>query len=98
MSEPDATPRHTEDSARIDGRMSVASFDGSFAPLVRPSGHRRVPWYRDREYFLGGWLDPSIWKAAVSSALHGYSYSYTNCSHAREPGLLVALLKVQLRC
>jgi hypothetical protein len=46
--------------------MSFASFDGSFAPLVRPTLRRREPWYKDREYFLGGWSNPSIWKAAVS--------------------------------
>lgn len=64
-------PPQTQDGIHekppIDKGMSVASFDGSFAPLVRPTVRRTIPWYKDREYFLGGWTNPSIWKAAVNS-------------------------------
>ena len=42
-------------------------FDGSFSGAVR----RRsvvdcLPWSRRREYYLEGWTDPNIWRAAVS--------------------------------
>ncbi|OAQ70563.1 aquaporin-like protein [Pochonia chlamydosporia 170] len=66
-------PPQTQDGIHekppIDKGMSVASFDGSFAPLVRPTVRRTIPWYKDREYFLGGWTNPSIWKAAVVEAV-----------------------------
>jgi hypothetical protein len=40
--------------------VSGAKFDGSFAPAARPAARPSL-----REYFLGGWIDISIWKAAV---------------------------------
>jgi hypothetical protein len=43
-----------------------AQFRGSFAPGTRPTVISPVPWYRDREYFLGGWSSASIWRSAVS--------------------------------
>lgn len=46
-------------------KVVVAKFDGSFAALGRPETKRPVPWYRDRQYFLGSWLDASIWRSAV---------------------------------
>lgn len=48
----------------------IAKFDGSFAPTARPVEPLHRPWYKDREYLIGGWLNPSVWKAAVSLA-HG---------------------------
>ena len=45
--------------------VNVARFDGSFAPHARPEQARVKPWYKDRDYFLSGWTDKSIWKAAV---------------------------------
>ncbi|KHN96293.1 Aquaporin-like protein [Metarhizium album ARSEF 1941] len=49
--------------------MSVAAFDGSFAPLVRPTTRRDGPWYKDRDYLLAGWLSPAIWRAAIVEAV-----------------------------
>ncbi|KAL6857350.1 aquaporin-like protein [Trichoderma novae-zelandiae] len=46
-------------------KMDLAAFDGSFAPAVRPLGVRLTPWYRSRDYFVGQWLDASVWKSAV---------------------------------
>lgn len=43
-----------------------ASFDASFAPAGRPAVKSTVPWFRDREYLLGGWTNASIWRSAVS--------------------------------
>ncbi|KOS20620.1 putative aquaporin TIP4-1 [Escovopsis weberi] len=46
--------------------VDVAKFDGSFAPNARPIGPALdVPWYRNREYLLGGWSNTSVWKAAM---------------------------------
>ena len=43
-----------------------AEFDGSFAAAARPSTSKfEKPWYLDRGYFLKGWTDIRIWKAAV---------------------------------
>jgi hypothetical protein len=47
-------------------KMDLAAFDGSFAPAVRPREVRLAPWYRSRDYFVGQWLDVSVWKSAVS--------------------------------
>lgn len=46
-------------------KMDLAAFDGSFAPAVRPREVRLAPWYRSRDYFVGQWLDVSVWKSAV---------------------------------
>lgn len=56
---------------RMVRKMSVAEFDGSFAPLFRPSSPRILPWYRDREYFLGSWFSPPILRSAVSVVFIG---------------------------
>jgi hypothetical protein len=52
---------------RRQASNSVAAFEGSFAPNARPTEKVSAPWWRDREYLLGGWTDTDIWKAAVSS-------------------------------
>ncbi|KAL8344126.1 hypothetical protein RB601_004581 [Gaeumannomyces tritici] len=49
-------------------KVSVTAFDGSFAPLGRPTERSPLPWYSNRQYFLASWLDVSIWKAAVRSS------------------------------
>lgn len=42
------------------------SFDGSFAGTLRNRSEiYSTPWYRRRDYFLSGWTDASIWRAAV---------------------------------
>lgn len=46
----------------------IAKFDGSFAPSARPVDPLAYPWYKDSDYLTGGWLDPSIWRAAVCQA------------------------------
>ncbi|PON29047.1 hypothetical protein TGAM01_v202155 [Trichoderma gamsii] len=46
-------------------RMDLAAFDGSFAPLVRPQAVRLTPWYRRRDYFVGQWFEPALWRSAV---------------------------------
>lgn len=46
--------------------LTLARFDGSFAPASRPEEKRKLPWYADREYFLASWLSPFLWRAAVS--------------------------------
>ncbi|UKZ74480.1 hypothetical protein TrVFT333_002149 [Trichoderma virens FT-333] len=46
-------------------KMDLAAFDGSFAPGVRPHAVRLTPWYRSRDYYIGQWLDLSVWKSAV---------------------------------
>lgn len=50
----------------VERDMSYASFDGSFAPQVRPTVTHPIAWYKDRDYFLDGWTSISIWKSAVS--------------------------------
>ncbi len=49
-------------------RPLVASFDGTFAPEARPpfEPSKHVPWYRDREYYVGGWPNPTLWRSAAS--------------------------------
>ncbi|KAG8419834.1 hypothetical protein J3458_004668 [Metarhizium acridum] len=65
-SAPQTPDRVSEESKpTLERGMSVAAFDGSFAPLVRPTVRREKPWYKDRDYFLAGWLSPAIWRAAV---------------------------------
>ncbi|KAF5134216.1 putative aquaporin PIP-type 7a [Metarhizium anisopliae] len=62
---PPTPDRVSEESKPLVNRgMTIAAFDGSFAPLVRPTVRRKTPWYKDRDYFLAGWLSPAIWKAA----------------------------------
>lgn len=46
-------------------KEDVAKFDGSFAPKARPTEPLSGPWYKNRDYLIGGWSDPSVWKAAV---------------------------------
>ncbi|KAL7928888.1 aquaporin-like protein [Trichoderma chlorosporum] len=46
-------------------KMDFAAFEGSFAPGGRPSAVRLTPWYRRRDYFVGQWFDPSLWKSAI---------------------------------
>ena len=42
------------------------AFEGSFAGTARMQEEVYIlPWYRRREYFLGGWTDARIWRAAV---------------------------------
>lgn len=44
----------------------VAAFEGTFAPDARPAFDPvSKPWYRDQDYFCGGWADKSVWKSAV---------------------------------
>ncbi|UNI13829.1 hypothetical protein JDV02_000532 [Purpureocillium takamizusanense] len=50
-------------------RLQVASFDASFVPSARPAVSRSIPFYRDRSYYLDGWLDSSIWKSAFIEAV-----------------------------
>lgn len=59
-----------------------AEFSGSFAAATRPSTKRVTPWYKDRQYFLGGWTDISIWKSAVR-ATTPFSHNST-VHHTRE--------------
>lgn len=56
----------------------IAKFDGSFAPTARPIEPLHRPWYKDREYLVGGWSDPAVWKAAVR---HAYSPFVAAASH-----------------
>ncbi|EXV04291.1 MIP family transporter [Metarhizium robertsii] len=65
------TPDRVSEEAKpiLNRGMTIAAFDGSFAPLVRPTVRRKTPWYKDRDYFLAGWLSPAIWKAAVVEAI-----------------------------
>jgi hypothetical protein len=47
----------------------VAAFEGTFAPDARPPFDPvSKPWYRDQDYFWGGWADKSVWKSAVRSS------------------------------
>lgn len=46
-------------------KMDLATFEGSFAPLVRPQAVRLTPWYRRRDYFVGQWFEPALWRSAV---------------------------------
>ncbi|KAK0740383.1 aquaporin-like protein [Schizothecium vesticola] len=44
----------------------VAAFEGTFAPDARPPFDPvSKPWYRDQDYFWGGWADKSVWKSAL---------------------------------
>ncbi|KAE8420052.1 aquaporin-like protein [Aspergillus pseudocaelatus] len=52
-----------------DIKEDVAKFDGSFAPKARPTEPLSGPWYTNRDYLIGGWSDPSIWKAAFIEAV-----------------------------
>jgi hypothetical protein len=51
----------------VTNKMDLAAFDGSFAPLVRPQAVRLTPWYRRRDYFVGQWFEPALWRSAVSA-------------------------------
>lgn len=62
---PAAAPGPSDGTRNDDTMSSVAHFDGSFAATARPTETSPFPWYRRREYFLSGWLDIQIWKAAV---------------------------------
>lgn len=61
----DAAPMPGGGGRENSTAQPIAEFDGSFAPNARPAGTGPYPWYQCREYFLGGWLDLQIWKAAV---------------------------------
>ncbi|WOO81147.1 putative aquaporin TIP4-1 [Vanrija pseudolonga] len=43
----------------------IACFPGSFAPGARNEKHDPRPWYRCREYLLGGWGQHEVWRSAV---------------------------------
>ncbi|EJT76744.1 hypothetical protein GGTG_06660 [Gaeumannomyces tritici R3-111a-1] len=58
-------PRDTPLFSVMSRKVSVTAFDGSFAPLGRPTERSPLPWYSNRQYFLASWLDVSIWKAAI---------------------------------
>ncbi|KAK9436310.1 Aquaporin-like protein [Metarhizium brunneum] len=76
---PPTPDRVSEESKPLVNRgMTIAAFDGSFAPLVRPTVRRKTPWYKDRDYFLAGWLSPAIWKAAVVEAIATSCLSYVS--------------------
>ena len=61
----DAAPASGDPQRKNSIAQSIAEFDGSFAPNARPTDARQFPWYRSREYFLGGWINLQLWKAAV---------------------------------
>ncbi|PTB44814.1 uncharacterized protein TrAFT101_000285 [Trichoderma asperellum] len=46
-------------------KMALATFDGSFAPLVRPQDVRLTPWYRRKDYYMGQWFEPALWRSAI---------------------------------
>ncbi|KAM0254629.1 hypothetical protein ACHAQJ_006597 [Trichoderma viride] len=56
---------NSSSAAPATNKMDLATFDGSFAPHVRPQAVRLTPWYRSRDYFVGEWFDLSVWKSAV---------------------------------
>ncbi|PNY27207.1 Aquaporin PIP2-7 [Tolypocladium capitatum] len=68
----------------VDRKLQIASFNGSFVPLARPAEAPVLPWYRDQAYFLGGWLQPSIWKSAASRII-----SFTITCLAHTPGQFI---------
>ncbi|KAM4068042.1 major intrinsic protein domain-containing protein [Hirsutella rhossiliensis] len=53
----------------IHRKLRLANFDGSFLPSARPERTPVVPYYKNREYLFGGWLDSSIWRSAVIEAM-----------------------------
>lgn len=80
--------------------ISIAEFDGSFAPNARPVETRALPWYRSREYFLDGWLDPQTWKAAVCSsffrsAIAKLSSLLTSTPVYRDGGHIMPCLRIR---
>ncbi|KAL7955600.1 aquaporin-like protein [Trichoderma compactum] len=64
-SPPAARVPTASDQRPATSKMDLAAFDGSFAPGVRPGAVRLTPWYRRRDYFVGQWVDISVWKSAV---------------------------------
>lgn len=70
-------PNHDNDDEVDDSDQTLSmaklvkrddgQFPGSFAGTLRTKKDcHLIPWYRRREYFTEGWLDASIWRAAVS--------------------------------
>lgn len=60
---------NTSDSSltTADHNLRGAEFHGSFAPLTQKrKSIPKKPWYRRKEYFTHGWLDPHVWRAGVS--------------------------------
>ncbi|KAK4157515.1 aquaporin-like protein [Chaetomidium leptoderma] len=69
---PNAPLSATPVSHGVDG-----AFEGSFAGTARDITvlHTR-PWYRRQEYYLEGWSDPVIWRAAVDECLATAGFIY----------------------
>lgn len=60
--------RGTEKVTALEQRQD-GQFPGSFAGTARKETEIHiVPWYLRREYFLVGWTDACIWRAAVRLA------------------------------
>ncbi|KAK7920158.1 hypothetical protein PG985_008180 [Apiospora marii] len=52
-------------------------FTGSFARNARPGIAVPIrPWYRRRSYFVDGWTEPYLWKAAIVEAVASFSTTY----------------------
>lgn len=56
----DALPLSQAPTPSGNGLKQFPTAKDAFTPIVDP-----LPWYRDREYFLGGWLSATVWKSAV---------------------------------
>lgn len=83
-------------SKMADSRDVDGAFEGSFAGTGRDIAIIRAqPWYYRREYYLDGWADPVIRRAAVSVVLSFCSWPVTNKKHLPRSLLSVLLPHVQ---
>ncbi|KAF2429798.1 aquaporin-like protein [Tothia fuscella] len=65
MGDPESQEGHPDElNYLLSNSVHCAKFGGSFAPGARPE-ERVLPWYCRREYFVEGWDDPAIWRAAL---------------------------------
>jgi hypothetical protein len=91
MPAPPSTPLPSAEksgSKMADSRDVDGAFEGSFAGTARDIAIvRPQPWYYRREYYLDGWADPIIRRAAVSVVLFCpqlvYHYSLTTNTYYR---------------
>jgi hypothetical protein len=87
LQQPDLASHHTSTDrlhhSPIEHPASAecAKFEGSFAVGGRPKLQRQI-WFKRREYFLGGWKEPEIWKSAVGQfSANGFNCLYLKYLH-----------------
>ncbi|PHH87314.1 hypothetical protein CDD83_9041 [Cordyceps sp. RAO-2017] len=75
---PDAASGRSSGESSVEAKLHLASFEGSFVPSARPVEARTVPWFRDREYLVGGWRTASVWRSALVEGVAAACLIYTS--------------------